>query len=479
MSHDLVISGAKIVTPGGVRLADLAIKGAQIAEIGENLQGQARFEADGLIAMPGGVDPHAHIEQMSGMGVMNADTFETATRSAALGGTTSVICFAAQQHGERLADRVADYTERAKAGAIIDYAFHLSISDIEVPYFDADFTDLVAAGHRSVKVFTTYNIALPDQAIAHVLFQARQTGALVCVHAENDGLIGWSKQALLSAGLTRPKHHAMSHPPTAEIEAVQRMIVFAEFFATPVMLFHISTGEALDAIRQARSRGVPVWAETCPHYLMMTEDVLDKPGVDGAKWMCSPPQRRDLDCAALWDGLQDGSLSLVSSDHAPYRFDKTGKLSSGSDARFDQIANGLPGLQTRLALLFDALVSHEPRDPVAFARLTAEEPARIYGLERKGRLEPGMDADLTLWDPTAEFAYGANDLADNVGYNPWEGRRIKGRPLHVLRRGDWIVRDGALVAKPGSGRWIARPKIGVAATHPPAREVQLIEETLK
>ncbi len=413
--------------------------------------------------MPGGVDPHAHIEQMSGMGQMNADTFETATRSAAMGGTTSVICFAAQAKDERLSDTVAQYSERAKRGAMIDHAFHITVTDPSVSDFRQDLEALIGAGHRSLKVFTTYNIQLSDADILETMALARKFGALVCVHAENDAIIARAKNELIGSGRTRPRDHAASHPPMAEIEAVARLCRFAEYLDQPVMLFHISTVEGAQIVAEARARGVPVWAETCPHYLFMTADVLDKPGLEGAKWMCSPPQRETRDQDALWDALGAGDLQLVSSDHAPYRFDETGKLSAGPDAGFHQIANGLPGLETRLPLMFDAMVSKGRLGPEAFARITATAPAEIYGLHQKGAIAPGKDADLVIWDPDRSVTYGANDLHDNVGYNPWEGYHVTGWPTHVILRGQNLVADGAFLGTPGSGRWIARPTL---ATQP-------------
>jgi dihydropyrimidinase len=479
-AFDTVIRGGQVVTDGKVVVADLAIRDGRIAAIGADLPaGATEIAATGRYVMPGGVDPHAHIEQLSGMGVMNADTFETATRSAAMGGTTTVISFAAQQKGQTLSETVADYKARAARGAMIDHAFHLSLADITAPDFDADLARLIGAGHRSIKVFTTYNIKLDDRAILHVMAVARKTGALVCVHAENDGLIGWARDALITAGLTQPRHHAPSHPRLAEIEAVERMCRFAEFFATPVMLFHISTREALEVIRSARARGVPVWAETCPHYLLMTDDVLDRPGNEGAKWMCSPPQRSADDQDALWAALDAGDLDVISSDHAPYRFDASGKLSAGPQAGFADIANGLPGLETRLPLLFDAMVSKGRLGPAAFAEYTATAPARIYGLETKGRLEVGLDADVVVWDPKASRRYGADDLHDNVGYNPWEGRDVTGWPTHVLSRGDMIVQGGAFQATPGRGKWLRRDRIGVASRIAPAHEVQIIEGAMQ
>ena len=459
---ETVIRGGRIVTPAGVITGDLGIAGGRIVAVGGRLGGAARqIGAEGRLVMPGGVDAHAHIEQMSGMGLWNADTFESATRSAALGGTTSVISFAAQARGEALATTVAAYAARAARGAMIDHAFHMTLTDPDVPGFEADLGALIAAGHRSIKVFTTYNIRLTDAQILGIMAVARRHGALVCVHAENDAMLAMAKARLLAAGRTAPRDHAPSHPRLAEIEAIERMCRFAEWLDQPVMIFHVSTAEGAAAVRAARARGAPVRAETCPHYLLMTEDVLDRPGLEGAKWMCSPPQRRLADQAALWAALADGTLDLVSSDHAPYRFDASGKLAAGPAPTFAQIANGLPGLETRLPLLFDAMVTQGRGGPVAFAALTATNPARVHGLPRKGAIAVGMEADVVLWDPERRVTYGADDLHDNVGYNPWEGVTVTGWPETVLLRGEVLVDDGRFHGTPGAGRWIARPAPGV------------------
>lgn len=458
--HDVVIHDGRIVTPDGIIRSDLAIKGTIISAIGNNL-GAAKMtvSATGKYVMPGGIDSHAHIEQMSGMGQMNADTFETATRSAAMGGTTSVISFAAQATGQTISDTLADYTARGKRGAMIDYAFHITITDTTVAGFEDDLAKLIAAGHRSLKIFTTYNIQLSDQKILKVLALARKFGALVCVHAENDAIIASAKDQLLVAGHTAPRYHAQSRPRIAEIEAVERICRFAQYLDQPVMLFHISTSEGALAVKTAQARGAPVWAETCPHYLFMTADVLDKPGLEGAKFMCSPPQRTTADQDALWQALKEGTLALVSSDHAPYRFDESGKLSAGPKAAFNEIANGLPGLETRLPLMFDAMVSRGDQGAHAFAQITATAPAKLYGLQQKGALVEGMDADIVIWDPDKKVTYGANDLNDNVGYNPWEGRTVTGWPERVILRGKSIVKNGQFFASAGDGNWIDRPQL--------------------
>ena len=460
--YDLLIHGGIIVTPSGIVHGDLAIKDNSISMIGNKLgAAKEKIAANGKFVMPGGVDVHAHIEQISGMGQMNADTFESATRSAAMGGTTSVISFAAQAVGQTLSKTVANYAARAKRGAMIDYTFHIIITDTAVANFEDDLAKLVATGHRSLKIFTTYDIQLNDQQILKVLTLARKFGALVCVHAENDAIISNAKQKLLHAGHRAPKYHAQSRPRIAEIEAIERICRFAQYVDQPIMLFHISTSEGANAVKAAKARGAPVWAETCPHYLFMTEDVLDKPGLEGAKFMCSPPQRTTVDQDALWQALKEDTLVLVSSDHAPYRYDETGKLSAGPEAAFNEIANGMPGLETRLPLMFDAMVSQGRQGARAFAQITATAPAKLYGLQKKGALVAGMDADIVIWDPDRKVTYGNNDLSDNVGYNPWEGRTVTGWPEHVILRGKSLVKDGQFLGSVGAGYWIDRPELTI------------------
>ncbi|MEM9975387.1 MAG: dihydropyrimidinase, partial [Pseudomonadota bacterium] len=460
--YDLILRGGALHGPDGPIAGDIAVRDGRIVAIGD-ISGGAReiVDASGRLILPGGVDVHAHIEQRSGMGLMNADTFETATRSAAMGGTTSVISFAAQARGQALTEAVEDYRARAQRGARIDYAFHLMVTDPGVLGFAEDLARLTSEGHRSVKIFTTYDIRLGDDQILAMMDALRPTGALLCVHAETHAIIARATAQLLAEGRTAPKDHAASHPPEAEIEAVARIVRFAELTGQPVMIFHVSTPEAADLIRAARRRGAAVWAETCPHYLLMNEDVLNRSGLEGAKWMCSPPQRGAIESEGLWQALGRGDLQLLSSDHAPYRFDETGKISAGPSAPFTKIANGMPGLETRLPLLFDAIVSKGRGTVADFVRLTASAPARLYGLKGKGTLAPGADADLVIWNPTRRHTYGEDDLHDNVGYNPWAGHTVTGWPEEVYLRGTRIVAGGTCRAAPGSGVWIDRPAPGL------------------
>ena len=454
--HDVLIEGGLVVTAAETRSVDVAIADGRIAAIGNGL-GPATtiIDARGRLVMPGGVDTHCHVEQISGAGLMNADTFESATRSALHGGTTTIVSFAAQHPGKRLRQVVNDYQALAANGALIDYAFHVIVSDVSGENLARDLPDLMAEGHRSIKIFTTYDkVRLADEAILDVLWAARSNGALVCFHAENDGLIRWMTRRLLDSGRSAARFHPLSHPRAAEVEALNRMCVFAEFTGQPIMLFHISTREGVEIVHSAQKRGVPVVAETCPHYLFMTADQLNLPGQEAAGLMCSPPQRMQDDQSALWDGLAAGTLQVVSSDHAPYRLDASGKFAHGPEAAFNRIANGMPGLELRLPLMFDAMVSKGRLGAQKFVELTATAPAEIFGLTGKGRLQVGTDADIAIWNPERRVKFGANDLHDATGYNPYAGRTVTGWPETVLSRGEVMISNGLACGEAGRGKRI-------------------------
>lgn len=454
MEYDLVVKGGIVATTEGVSTMDVAIQDGTIAALGRSLQARRTIDAASKIVLPGGVDAHCHIQQLSGGGLMNADTFETATRSAAFGGTTTVISFAAQHRGDRLKDVVENYSHLAAAGAVTDYAFHLWISDPTPETLERDLPDLIEAGHRSIKIFMTYDrVRLLDEQILDVMMVARKHSALICAHAENHGMIKWMADRLVTRSYVAPKFHGVSHPRVCEIEAFERLIRFSQLLDQPIMLFHVSTAEGAAVIRRARGEGIKVCAETCPQYLFLSAQDLDRTGLEGAKWMCSPPPRSATDHEALWRALELGDLQVVSSDHAPYRFDGSGKLAAGPNPDFKQIANGLPGLETRLPLLFDAMVSRGKSSLEKFVELTATAPAKIYGLHpRKGAIAVDADADIAIWNPDREVILTDDGLHDNVGYNPFAGRRLRGWPEIVLRRGDVIIADGKLQAAPGSGQ---------------------------
>ena len=456
---DLVIKGGTVATETGVFEADIGITNETIVAIASDLpMGRNEIDAKGRIVIPGGVDSHCHIEQLAASGLMNADTFESATRSAAMGGTTTVIPFAAQHVGMSLKEVVADYHERAEKGAIVDYAFHMILADPRPEILKDELPALVEAGHSSLKVFLTYDrLRVEDEQFLDVLWAAREHGCMVCVHAENHGTISWMGKKLVAKGLTAPKYHVPSHPRLAEAEAINRAIAMAAFIDQPLMIFHVSTAEGAATIRRWQGEGVKVYGETCTQYLTLTAKDLDKPGIDGAMWICSPPLREPADQEALWRALANGTLTTISSDHAPYRMDDTGKLAKGPNPTFKETANGMAGLELRLPVLFDAMVKKGRAGLADFVRLTATEPARIYGLApRKGTIAIGSDADLVVWDADKKTQITHDTTHDDSGYTAYAGREIEGWPSHVVRRGQIIVRDGALEATPGSGRFLPR-----------------------
>src|ERR1700754_1738045 len=471
-AYDLLIRGGRVATVSDVFEADVAISGETIAAVGRGLPGARReIDARGKLVLPGGVDSHAHIEQLSAAGIVNADTFESATVSAAFGGTTTVISFAAQHVGMKLAQVVEEYHALARKGAVIDYAFHMIVADPTRETLETDLPALVKEGHASIKIFMTYDrLKIDDEPLLDILVAARESGAMLCAHAENHGIIAWMVKRLLARGYTHPKFHAISHARFSEADAFNRLIGMAALVDQPIMIFHVSTAEGARVIRDARGEGLKVFAETCPQYLFLTAADLDKPGVEGAKWMCSPPPRTVADQEALWQALSLGDLQTVSSDHAPYRFDETGKLRAGLNPNFKQIANGLPGLEARLPLLFDAMVSSGRLGLEKFVELTATAPAKIYNLHpRKGSIAVGADADIAIWDPAREVTLSDAMMHDLTGYTPFAGRKVRGWPVTVLSRGRVIVADGKRSVEAGSGRFL--PRTGGEAAEPTGRLV--------
>jgi dihydropyrimidinase len=288
---------------------------------------------------------------------------------------------------------------------------------------------------------------------------------MVSVHAENDAMLAWTARRLLERGHAAPKYHAISHPRAAEAEAVGRLIAMAALVDQPVVVFHVTTEGSMAAIRDAQTRGQKVFAETCPQYLFLEASDLDKPGLEGAKWMFSPPARDAADRAAIWRGVQNGTFQMVTSDHAPYRFDDSGKLAAGPDPTFKQIANGIPGIELRLPLLFSEGVGKGRIDLCRFVELCCTNPAKIYGLHpRKGTIAIGADADLALWDQGRTVAITDETTHDAVGYCPYAGMRLTGWPVTVISRGEVIVDQGELLAERGRGRFL--PRAAGAAARP-------------
>jgi dihydropyrimidinase len=458
MSLDLVIRGGTVVTAERTFRADVGIQGEKIASIGERLEGKKIVDAGGKLVMPGGVDSHCHVEQLSSTGKMCADDFYSASVAAAFGGTTTIIPFAAQHRGNSIVEVVDDYAKRAAEKAVIDYGFHLIISDPSPKALDEELPLMVKRGITSFKVYMTYELLrLTDHQMLDVLAAAEREKALVMVHAENHEMIQWLTKRLLERGHGAPRFHMSAHHPLAEAEATNRVVAFSRLLDVPVLIVHVSGREAVQTIRAAQTLGARVFAETCPQYLFLKGSDADRPGLEGAKWCCSPPPRDEASQEAVWQGLKDGTFQVLSSDHAPYRFDESGKLPKGEGTTFKEMANGVPGLQVRLPLIFSEGVGKKRISLQEFVALTATNHAAMYGLTpQKGLLQVGSDADFAIWDPAKRVTLTAAMMKDNVGYTPYEGMTVTGWPTTVLSRGRSVVQNEKLLVQRGSGKFVAR-----------------------
>ncbi len=476
---DLTIRNGTIATADSTFKADIGVSDGRIAAIAAHLDaGTNDIDAGGRLVLPGGIDSHCHVEQLSGSGVMTADDFYSATVSAAFGGTTTIIPFAAQHRGMALPQVVADYHACAGPKAVIDYGFHLIVSDPTETALTVDLPALIAQGYTSFKVYMTYDkLKLDDFQMLDVLDTAATHGALVMVHAENNDMIKWIAQRLLARGHGAPKFHAVSHDPLAESEATNRIIAMSRLIDTPVLIVHVSGIEAVNTIRAAQTLGARVYGETCPQYLFLKADDIDRPGLEGAMFCCSPPPRDEASQEAVWAGLANGTFQVFSSDHAPYRYDASGKLPKGDKTVFKDMANGVPGIELRLPLLFSEGVGKGRLTLNQFVALTATNHARMYGLEhRKGSIAVGQDADIAIWDADRQTTITAADLHDNVGYTPYEGRTIRGWPETVINRGRMVVADRKLMALRGSGMFMSRRTPGpLAQSRTPTPQKQLFK----
>lgn len=442
---DLVIRNARVATASDSFDSDIGIQGGRITMLGSGLAAGAReIDAAGRVVTPGGVDAHCHLDQPMEAPARMADNFETGSRSAACGGTTTLIPFAAQAKGQSLRAAVADYHARADGRARVDYAFHLIVSDPTPEVLTQELPALIAEGYTSFKVYMTYDdLKLDDGQILDVLEVARQHGAMAMIHAENADCIEWLTKRLEAAGRTAPRFHAHARPMLVEREATHRAISLSQLVDVPILIVHVSGKEAIEQIRWARGHGLKIFAETCPQYLFLTaEDLGIDDSYQGARCICSPPPRDKANQEIIWDGLDDGLFTVFSSDHAPFNYDSPeGKKPGGEEVAFRHIPNGIPGLETRLPLLYSEGVLGGRLTLQKFVELTATNPAKAYGLHpRKGTIAIGSDADLVIWDER-EVVIRNSALHHAVDYTPYEGMRLKAWPGLTLSRGE-VVWDG-------------------------------------
>ena len=457
---DLVIKGGTVVTAADTVACDIGISGETIVALGRGLAGRETYDASGKLVLPGGIDSHVHIAQPSGPDIVMADDFASATRSAAFGGNTMVLPFCLQEKGRSMRQALNAYHALADGNCWVDVSFHMIISDPTDQLLGQDLPALVEDGYTSFKIFMTYeDLRLDDREILEVMDAARKTGALVMVHAENYDAIRFMTDRLERAGHTAPHFHAASRPIVVEREATHRAISLAELVDVPVMIVHVSNAEARDEIRRAQDKGLKVYGETCPQYLVLTEKDLEGLNMEGAKYVCSPPPRDAASQKACWEGLQNGTFSLYSSDHCPFRYDdEAGKLTPKGRTSFRWVPNGIPGVEARLPILFSEGVTKGRISLNRFVEVTATNHAKTYGLyPRKGTIAVGSDADIAIWDPDRRETISQANHHHGADYTPYEGLEVIGWPVSTIVRGRFVVRDG-VAAQERAGAYITRER---------------------
>ena len=458
-----LIRNGTVVTAERSLAADILVDGEKIRDIAPSLPAESAgrvIDASGMLLLPGGIDVHTHLDMPFG-GTTSSDDFETGTRAAAFGGTTTLIDFAIQAKGTRMRDALDAWWKKADGRASIDYGLHMIVTDLGECGLD-DMDSMVADGVASFKLFMAYPgvLMVDDATIFQALSRTARNGALICMHAENGGVIDVIVRRALAEGKTAPIHHALTRPVTAEAEAVHRAICLAEMAGAPVYIVHLSSEDALNQVREARDRGVPAFAETCPQYLLLSMEELARPGFEGAKYVFTPPLREKHHPPKLWDGLKHDHLQVVSTDHCPFCFEDQKSL--GKDD-FTKIPNGGPGIENRLQLLYHHGVNLGRLSLNRFVELVATTPAKLFGLyPRKGTLAPGSDADIVMWDPQADHVISATTHHMRVDYSMFEGFTVKGNAKLVMSRGDVIVEDGHYHGRAGRGQYLRREARGGA-----------------
>ena len=451
-----LIKNGRIVTAVDDYEGDILIEDGKISVIGASLDIKAdkNIDAKGRLVIPGGIDPHTHMELPFG-GTAASDDFETGTRAAAFGGTTTIIDFAVQYKGQSLTQAVDAWFKKAEGKTSIDYGFHLICTDLPDDRLP-EMRSMIDQGITSFKLFMAYpGVFLVDDAtIYKAMRMAGEKGGLICMHAENGVVIDAIVKEALAQGKTAPKYHALTRPTKAEAEGVHRAIALAEIANAPVYIVHLSCDDALQEVTRARDMGVPAYAETCPQYLFLDYSVYEKPGFEGAKWVMTPPIREKWNQDKLWRGLQFNDLQVVSTDHCPFCMKEQKELGKND---FSKIPNGGPGVEHRMSLIYNGGVAGGKISLNRFVEITSTAAAKIFGLfPRKGTIAVGSDADIVIFDPNEEMTISAKTHHMNVDYSAYEGMKVKGVTKTVLSRGDVVIEDGKYVAKPGRGQFLKR-----------------------
>src|SRR5438105_14411834 len=457
MRFDIVIRNATVVTAADTYRADVGIIGDRVAAIAAQLPADNAgriIDATGLLLIPGGIDVHTHLDMPFG-GTTSSDDFESGTIAAAFGGTTTLIDFAIQYKGQSLRQAFDTWMKKACDRAVTDYAFHCIITDLGSAQLE-EMGQLIRDGVTSFKLFMAYPgvFMLDDATIFKAMRQAAEHSGLICMHAENGGAIDVIVQRVLAEGKRAPKYHALTRPTTAEAEATSRAIALAEMAGAPVYIVHLSCNDALEKVREARDRGLPAYAETCPQYLYLSLENMDAPGFEGAKYVFTPPLREKWHQEKLWQGLAHDTLQVVSTDHCPFCFKEQKEL--GKDD-FTKIPNGGPGIEHRLSLIYTGGVHGKRFSANRFVEIVSTTPAKLFGLfPRKGTIAIGSDADILIFDPAAPDVIRAQTQHMRVNYSMFEGIQITGVPKTVLSRGKSVIDSGKFVGRPGSGQFLRR-----------------------
>jgi len=451
-----LITNGTIVTAVDQYEGDVLVEDERIAAIGTRLDIRAdkSIDATGKYVLPGGVDVHTHLDMPFG-GTTSADDFESGTIAAAFGGTTSIVDFAIQYKGQTLHHAWETCMRKAESKAVIDYGFHMIMTDLN-DQTEQEMDALVCQGVTSFKLFMAYRgvFMLDDGSIFKALLRTGKNGGMICMHAENGDVIDVLVQRALRAGQTAPKYHALTRPARAEAEATHRAIALAEIADVPVYIVHLSAAEALEMVAEARDRGLPAYAETCPQYLFLSYDNYEEPDFGGAKYVMSPPLREKAKQAQLWQGLAFNDLQCISTDHCPFCMKEQKELGRGD---FSKIPNGAPGIETRMSLVYDGGVREGRISLNRFVELISTSPAKIFGLfPRKGTIAPGSDADIVIFDPNRTVTLAAKTLHMKVDYNPYEGRRVTGAADTVLSRGRVVIENGQFAGRAGQGSFLKR-----------------------
>jgi dihydropyrimidinase len=457
MGFDTLVVNGRVVTATDTYSSDIAINGGKIEAIGKNLSrdnSKKVIDAKNKYVLPGGIDVHTHLDMPFG-GTTSADDFETGTRAAAFGGTTTLIDFAIQYNGQTLRTAFDSWMQKASGKAVSDYAFHCIITDLGAAQLE-EMNTLVREGVTSFKLFMAYpGVFMLDDASIFKAFRATaKNGGLVCMHAENGNAIDVIVQQALAEGKKAPKYHALTRPTTAEAEATGRAIALAEMAGAPVYIVHMSCNDALEKVREARDRGLPVYAETCPQYLYLSLENMEAPGFEGAKYVFTPPLREKWHQEKLWNGLKQDHLQVVSTDHCPFCFKEQKEL--GKDD-FTKIPNGGPGIEHRMSLIYSGGVAKGRFSVNRFVELVSTTPAKLFGLyPRKGTIAVGSDADLVIFDPDRKHTISAKTHHMRVDYSMFEGIEVTGMPDVVLSRGQVLVEGNEFRGRAGAGEFIRR-----------------------